>query len=120
MWLYALFFHTTCTASFVLCLFDYSLSGKQCTFQGEDYLVLILGLFTALMNLTSEFTGLIFQYSVQDGYGESVPIIALTANAISGVNQEYLAQGMDGCLFKPLVLEELKKELARWLHKGEE
>ncbi|MCI8372274.1 MAG: response regulator [Lachnospiraceae bacterium] len=57
---------------------------------------------------------------MRNGYGEQVPIIVLTANAVSGADQEYLAQGMNGCLFKPLVREELKKELAKWTVKGEE
>ncbi len=52
---------------------------------------------------------------MDNDYGEFVPIVALTANAVSGMAQEYLAQGMNGCLFKPLVMDELKRELARWV-----
>ena len=52
---------------------------------------------------------------MNNDYGEHVPIVALTANAVSGVEQEYLSLGMNGCLFKPLEMEALKKELARWV-----
>lgn len=52
---------------------------------------------------------------MDNGYGETVPIIALTANAVSGVEREYLEKGMNGCLFKPIVMKELKKELEKWI-----
>lgn len=48
-------------------------------------------------------------------YCKNVPIIALTANAISGVEQEYLEAGMNGCLFKPLVMDNLRTELQKWV-----
>ena len=46
---------------------------------------------------------------------ENVPIIALTANAIKGVEKEYFAVGMNDVLFKPVVMDELKRVLAKWL-----
>ncbi len=47
----------------------------------------------------------------------SVPIIALTANAISGDREHCLAQGMDDYLSKPFSQEQLHELLARWLPK---
>ena len=40
-------------------------------------------------------------------FGKDVPIIMLTANAIIGAKEQYLEQGFDGFLSKPIVLNEL-------------
>jgi len=45
----------------------------------------------------------------------AIPIIALTANAISGDREHCLAQGMDDYLSKPFAQEQLHELLARWL-----
>lgn len=45
----------------------------------------------------------------------AIPIIALTANAISGDREHCLAQGMDDYLSKPFAQEQLHALLARWL-----
>jgi signal transduction histidine kinase/HPt (histidine-containing phosphotransfer) domain-containing protein/ActR/RegA family two-component response regulator len=47
-----------------------------------------------------------------------VPIIALTANALAGQREEYLAAGMDDCLTKPIEAEALAAALARWGGRG--
>jgi CheY-like chemotaxis protein len=44
-----------------------------------------------------------------------LPIIALTANAMKGDEQTYLAAGMNACLTKPIQLEDLSKTLIEWL-----
>lgn len=41
-----------------------------------------------------------------------IPIVALTANAIAGQRDEYLSEGMDEYLSKPINTEELKRILA--------
>ena len=43
----------------------------------------------------------------------AVPIIALTANAMAGAREQYLAQGMDGYLSKPLDVETLLDTIRR-------
>jgi CheY-like chemotaxis protein/HPt (histidine-containing phosphotransfer) domain-containing protein len=47
--------------------------------------------------------------------GIKTPIIALTANAVSGAKEEYLAAGMDDLLTKPIKKSLLNKMLETWL-----
>jgi len=51
------------------------------------------------------------------GKNAALPIIALTANAIKGTEQMFLASGMDDVLLKPLEFEELNLCLKKWLPK---
>jgi len=44
----------------------------------------------------------------------AIPIIALTANAMKGDEEVYLAAGMDGYLSKPIDNQQLAATLARW------
>ena len=50
--------------------------------------------------------------------GIKIPIIALTANAITGVKEEFLAAGMDDMLAKPIERPLLNKLLTEWLPAG--
>ena len=49
-----------------------------------------------------------------DGKGD-IPIIALTANAMKGDEQQYLAAGMNDYLTKPLDSAGLTRVLQRWM-----
>jgi PAS domain S-box-containing protein len=46
-----------------------------------------------------------------------VPIIALSANAVTGARELFLDSGMDDCLYKPIDTEELNRLLGKWLPK---
>lgn len=50
-----------------------------------------------------------------DGPGARIPIVALTANAMSGDRETYLAAGMDGYVAKPVGVAELFTAMAPWL-----
>ena len=52
------------------------------------------------------------------GLNGSVPIIALTANAMSSAKQMFLAEGFDGFVSKPVEIEELERVLKHVLPKS--
>ncbi len=52
------------------------------------------------------------------GNSGAVPIVALTANAVKGVEAEFLEVGMNDALFKPVVIDDLKRILIKWLPKN--
>jgi signal transduction histidine kinase/CheY-like chemotaxis protein/HPt (histidine-containing phosphotransfer) domain-containing protein len=52
---------------------------------------------------------------IDDQYFASVPIIALTANALSGAKEMYLANGFSDFLPKPVEMAQLGATLAKWI-----
>lgn len=50
-------------------------------------------------------------------YAQKAIIIALTANAIDGVQKEYLDAGMDDWIFKPVNIERLREKMVKYLPK---
>jgi CheY-like chemotaxis protein len=68
---------------------------------------------------------------VMDGYettrkirehesGTRIPIIALTAHAMKGADNECRAAGMDDYLSKPIDRSQLQQSLTRWLRESSE
>ena len=53
--------------------------------------------------------------SMGTDYTDKAIIIALTANAIEGVEKEYLEAGMNDCLFKPVSSDQLKEKLLKYV-----
>jgi CheY-like chemotaxis protein/HPt (histidine-containing phosphotransfer) domain-containing protein len=51
------------------------------------------------------------------GWLETVPIIALTANALTGMKETYLSCGMNDYISKPIEIPELNRVLLTWLPK---
>ncbi len=52
---------------------------------------------------------------MQDNLNQNVPVIALTANAISGAKEMYLSEGFDDYISKPVNGKELEEKLAKYL-----
>ena len=48
---------------------------------------------------------------------DGIPIIALTANAVSGAKEMFLAEGMDDFVAKPIDLKDITAKLHKWLPK---
>jgi CheY-like chemotaxis protein len=48
---------------------------------------------------------------------QSIPIIAMTANAMSGDEERCLAAGMNDYLMKPIEIDDLSAVLKKWLPK---
>lgn len=55
--------------------------------------------------------------SLRDKHNELPPIIGLSANAMEGDAQKFVALGMDDYLAKPVTVEELKATLMKWFQK---
>lgn len=49
--------------------------------------------------------------------GFNIPVVALTANAISGMREQYLESGFNDYLAKPIEREELSRVLREYLSK---
>lgn len=52
---------------------------------------------------------------MEDEYYKKLPIIALTANAVNGVHEMFLACGMNDFIAKPIELSTLDRVLKKWL-----
>lgn len=53
-----------------------------------------------------------------DDYYRSLPVIALTADAVSGVRDKFIDAGMDDFLSKPIDMKDMCAKLKKWLPNG--
>ena len=57
--------------------------------------------------------------SEKTNQNQTTPIIAITADAISGVREKLLESGMNDCLMKPIEMQQLYKMIKKYLQKEE-
>jgi len=65
-----------------------------------------------------ETTALIRSLNSADEYYQKLPIVALTANAVSGQKELFLEKGIDDFLAKPIEVQKLDEILEKWLPAG--
>ena len=53
--------------------------------------------------------------ALEDERYQSLPIIALTADAVQGVREEFFAAGMNDFVSKPIAVQDISEVLQRWL-----
>jgi CheY-like chemotaxis protein len=53
--------------------------------------------------------------ALPDDYFKTVPIIALTANAVTGMREMFLENGFSDYLAKPIEINNLKEMIRRWI-----
>ena len=93
---------------------DTAISGQECLdkiMQGEKYDLILLDDMMPQMSGSETFVKL------KEIPSFSIPTIALTANAISGMKEKYLEAGFDDYLAKPIDKIELHRVLQRFLVK---
>ncbi|MDR2404188.1 MAG: response regulator [Spirochaetaceae bacterium] len=62
-----------------------------------------------------EATSIIRARQGEDNYFQKVPIVALTANAVSGMKEMFMKNGMNDFLAKPIETVKLNKILDKWI-----
>ena len=101
---------------------DVANNGQQALelFEKNQYSLILMDCEMPVMNgfITTQKLR-IKEKKLQQTQQKSVPIIALTAHAISGAREKCLASGMDDFLSKPFGMDALHSILYKWLGKDE-
>ena len=78
--------------------------------EAEEYDLIFMDIQMPVMDGINSTKNIIQKYG-EDG---KPVIIAMTANAMSGVREQYLAAGMDDYISKPFQLEDLERMIVKW------
>ena len=65
-------------------------------------------------------TGIETLENLKNIVGFKMPVVALTADVISGMEEKYIKEGFDDCLAKPIVEEELYYMLRKFLKESQD
>ena len=87
-------------------------SGSECIdkiLDGKVYDLIFMDIMMPKMN------GIEALENLKNIVGFKMPVVALTADVISGMEEKYISQGFDDCLAKPIVEEELYHMLRKFL-----
>ena len=95
-------------------------SGKECLDILEKDTSFDLILMDDLMPNMSGTETLDILRKIERVEGYSIPVVVLTANAISGMKNKYLSKGFDDYLAKPIDKYELNRVLKTFLKKDKE
>ena len=89
-----------------------ALSGSECIdmiLDGKKYDFIFMDIMMPKMN------GIETLENLKNIVGFNIPVVALTADVISGMEDKYISKGFDDCLAKPIVEEELYHMLRKFL-----
>lgn len=96
------------------CDMDFASSGSECITKianGEKYDLILLDDMMPKMSGSETFVKL----KEIDNF--DIPVCALTANALTGMREEYINKGFNDYLSKPIVKEELNRVIKKYLKK---
>ena len=88
-------------------------SGYHCLekiMSGEKYDIILLD------DMMPKMSGVETLKKLKDVPGFSIPVVALTANAITGMREKYIGDGFDDYLAKPIEKDEMVRVFATLLH----
>lgn len=91
---------------------DFCTSGRECIdkiLKNEKYDLILLDIMMPRMKGTE----VIAELKAIPGF--DIPVVALTADVISGLSDKYTEQGFDDCMSKPIVEEDLYNVLKKYL-----
>ena len=91
-------------------------SGSECidyVLDGKIYDLIFMDIMMPKMN------GIETLENLKNIVGFKMPVVALTADVIAGMEEKYIKEGFDDCLAKPIVEEELYYMLRKFLKESE-
>ena len=92
-------------------------SGSECidkVLDGKIYDLIFMDI------MMPKMTGIETLENLKNIVGFKMPVVALTADVISGMEEKYIKEGFDDCLAKPIVEEELYYMLRKFLKESQD